>query len=775
MEQLFRGILSRPKLVLSVFLLFFVACTVGAKNLFFRGDYAIFFDDSNKELQAFNEIEGTFNKTDSLAIIIAPETGDIYTEKYLELIMLLTEDAWNIPYSSRVDSIANYQHTEAQEDDLLVENLVFKNYPLNTEYINKVKFVAENAPRLKGALVSKTGDSAVINITFQLPSGDKTARVAEITDHSDRMLASYQESYPDVSFHQAGIVAMNSSFTKAAQKDILTLVPVMFAVISLLLIMTLRSITYVILTLVIVVTSVVATMGIYGWAGMYLSIATVNVPTMIMTLAVADCVHLITSVNEGKRQGLGNREAVVHSFKLNFMAILITSVTTAIGFLIMNVSDSPVLRHMGSLSALGVMLAFVFSIFLLPVLLLLMPVKVYKERGGVSSKLFQLLPNLIIRYHRSIFCVSTIVVLIAGYMVMQNRINDDPIEYFDSSHKFRIAADYMENHISGMTNISIAVKSGKSQGVVDPDFISMLDDFTNWLRMQPQIDHVASLVDTYKRLNKNLHGDKEEYYKLPNDRELAAQYLLLYELSLPYGLDINNEVDIDKSAVKLQLTTKNLGSGELVDFENKIYDWFSSNAPQYEIVASSPSLMFAHIGETNMHSMLKSLPIILVLISTLLVIALKSLRIGIISLLPTLVPVLLGFGLWAFISGEVNLGLSVVVSLTLGIVVDDAVHFLSKYQYSRRQGNSVEEAISYSFNTVGRALWVTSLVLVAGFLVLALSSFRLNSDLGLLSALVITIALVVDFLLLPAVLLIFDRRTDIVQAKANNELLSAAN
>ncbi|WP_020405589.1 efflux RND transporter permease subunit [Hahella ganghwensis] len=758
-ERIFGRLLSHPKTVLTFMLLLFVICSIGNKNLFFRGDYGIFFDDTNKELQAFNEIEGTFNKTDSLAIIVAPDSGDIYNERFLELIRLLTEDAWNIPYSSRVDSIANYQHTEAREDDLLVEDLIYEGYPLETEYIDKIRSVAESAPRLKGSLVSASGDSAIINITFQLPGGDKTARVAEIMSYSDTMIASYEKNYPEVSFYQAGIVAMNSSFTKAAQKDIMTLVPLMLAVITLLLIVMLRSTTCVMLTMAIIVATVVATMGVYGWAGMYLSIATVNVPTMVMTLAVADCVHLITSVHDARRQGMNKREAIAHSLRLNFMAILVTSVTTAIGFLIMNASDSPVLRHMGSLSALGVMLACVFSIFLLPVLLLLVPFKVRGDQNSAPSGFFQWLPGIVLRYNRSIFVFSVLIVVIAGFMMKQNHVNDEPVKYFDTSHDFRLAADYMEQHVSGMTNISIAIRTGQTQGVVDPEFIATLDEFTRWVRDQPQTDHVASLADTYKRLNKNLHGDREEYYRLPEDREAAAQYLLLYELSLPYGLDINNEVDIDKSAVKVQLTTKNLGSSELVALEEEIYDWFRRHAPDYRIVASSPSLMFAHIGETNMYSMLKSLPIMLVLISALLVVALKSLRLGVISLLPTIVPVILGFGAWALISGEINLGLSVVVSLTLGIVVDDAVHFLSKYQYSRKQGSTAEEAIFYAFGTVGRALWITTVVLVAGFSVLALSSFRVNSDMGLLSALVIFIALIVDFLLLPAVLIVADRQT----------------
>ncbi len=242
-----------------------------------------------------------------------------------------------------------------------------------------------------------------------------------------------------------------------------------------------------------------------------------------------------------------------------------------------------------------------------------------------------------------------------------------------------------------------------------------------------------------------MHGDNEQYYALPSNRELASQYLLLYEMSLPYGLDLSNQVNIDKSSVRLILTIDNLGSKELVDLENRIYSWFETNGSQYEILASSPSLMFAHIGETNMTSMMKSLPISLVMISILMIFALRSLKLGLISLVPNMAPAIIGFGIWGVISGEINLGLSVVVTLTLGIVVDDAVHFLSKYKHARNSGMNAEQAVRYAFHTVGQALWITTVVLGAGFFVLASSDFRLNSDMGQLSAIIIFIALIVDF------------------------------
>ena len=736
-----------------------IFATIGGKNLYFRGDYNIFFDGTNKQLLAFDEIQTTFAKTDNLAIVVAPDNNDVFTPATLQLIQNLTNDSWQVPYSSRVDSIANYQHTEAFEDDLLVEDLLYEDYELTPDRIAKVKQISLTEPVLKGALISEKGDVTVVNITVQLPEVDKTTEVQEVMSHINAMLERYQQNYPNVEFHKAGIIAMNYAFMTAAQEDSSTLVPTMLLVILVFLTIMLRSFLSVVATLIVIIGSVMATMGLSGWAGMFLSTATVNVPTLVMTLAVADCVHVITTMRQSMQNGFSKAHSIERSVSLNFIPILITSVTTAIGFLMMNMSDSPVLRDFGNLSALGVMIACFLSVTLLPALLKLFPINVKQTPSNGKSDFMDKLGDFVVTHRKALLPASVLVIAVSASLIPLNRVNDESVKYFDNRSDFRQAADFMEARISGMTNISIAIKTNESQGIADPVFLNAIGGFTDWLRIQPETDHVATLADVYKRLNKNMHDDDESYYALPQNRELAAQYLLLYEMSLPYGLDLNNQINVDKSSIKMVLTVDNLGSVELVDLENRIYAWFADNAPQYEVVASSPSLMFAHIGETNMASMLSTLPITLVLISALLIFALRSLKLGLISLVPNIAPAVIGFGLWALISGEINLGLSVVVTLTLGIVVDDAVHFLSKYQRARKEGQTAEQAVRYAFHTVGRALWITTVVLVAGFSVLAMSSFRLNADMGQLSAIVIFIALVVDFLFLPTLLMLFDKAT----------------
>lgn len=744
--------------VLLLTMLMVVAATIGGKNLYFRGDYNIFFDGENAQLRAFDEIQTTFAKSDNLAIVIAPKSGNVFEPETLTLIQRLTQDAWQVPYSSRVDSLANYQHTEATDDDLIVEDLLLDEYLLTPERIAKVKQIALSEPVIKHSMISEKGDVSVVNITVQLPEVDETAEVLEVVAAVNQMIAQYQAEYPDVEFHKAGIIAMNHAFMVAAQDDSSTLVPTMLLVILLFLTLMLRSVLSVVATLIVIIGSVAATMGLSGWAGMFLSTATVNIPTLVMTLAVADCVHVIATMRQNMKLGHSKRYAIDQSVSVNFMPIVITSITTAIGFLMMNMSDSPVLRDFGNLAALGVMIACLLSLSMLPAMLRILPIKVkaVDAHNPEPSDVMDKLGDWVVRNKTVLLPVSAVVIAVSASLLPLNKINDESVKYFDSRSEFRQAADFMEERISGMSNINIVVKSNESQGIADPTYLQTIGEFSKWLRDQPETDHVATLSDVYKRLNKNMHGDESSYYTLPLDRELAAQYLLLYEMSLPYGLDLNNQINVDKSSIKMVATVANLGSVEMVDLENRIYAWFNQHATQYQVVASSPTLMFAHIGETNMASMLATLPITLILISALMIFSLRSLRLGIISVVPNMAPAIIGFGLWALFSGEINLGLSVVVTLTLGIVVDDSVHFLSKYQRARKQGQNAEQAVRYAFHTVGRALWITTVVLVAGFSVLAMSSFRLNADMGQLSAIVIFIALVVDFVFLPALLMKFD-------------------
>ena len=281
------------------------------------------------------------------------------------------------------------------------------------------------------------------------------------------------------------------------------------------------------------------------------------------------------------------------------------------------------------------------------------------------------------------------------------------------------------------------------------------------MRDQPGVIHVNSLTDVMKRLNKSMHGDDEKWYLLPDERELAAQYLLLYEMSLPYGLDLNSQINIDKSASRVIATLDNVSSNDIRQTSTRANQWLVNNTPGYmHADGSGTSVMFAYITDRNIQFMLVGTAIAFLLISATMVIALRSVKIGLISLVPNMVPAAMAFGLWGMTVGQLGIAASVVAATSLGLIVDASVHFLSKYMRARRErGASPEDAIRYGFHTVGMALWVTTAVLVLGFAVLSQSAFKINADMGLLTSITIAIALVVDFLLLPPLLMLLEKKS----------------
>ncbi|MGB1091370.1 MAG: efflux RND transporter permease subunit [Oceanobacter sp.] len=756
-ERFFNFVLNRPWLVIAVSLVFVLAAAAGGKNLVFKSDYRVFFSEENPQLMAFESMQKVYSKSDNVAFILSPKDGAVFTQDTLASIQTLTDAAWQIPYSTRVDSITNYQHTEAEEDDLYVTDLVTETESLMADDMAAMKAIATQEPLLVNKLLSESAQVTLVNVTIQLPGIDPTAEVPEVVSFAREMKANFEMAHPDIEVRLSGIVMLNNAFAESSLGDQASLVPMMFGMVLLMMIFLLRSFTGTFASLIIIVFSILSTMGLAGWAGFFLTGPSAATPIMVLTLAVADCVHILASMFYDMRHGATKRDALMHSLKLNLSPVFLTSATTAIGFLSMNFSDSPPFNDLGNMVAAGVMLAFVFSVTTFPALLKVLPLKVkvvQDDHSGAMEKL----ADFVIAKRKALLPGMAVLMAALVILLPNNVLNDDFVKYFDTSVPFRQATDYMAENMSGLTTIEVSISSGESSGINEPSFVKALGDFTDWLRAQPETDHVNSLSDTLKRLNKNMHGDDDSFYSLPQDRELSAQYLLLYEMSLPYGLDLNNQLDVDKSATRVIVTFRNLTSNEQLDIENRIYQWFSDNAPAVTAEVASPTLMFAHIGQRNIQSMLGGTAIALVLISFLLAFALRSAKFGLISLLPNMAPAAMGFGVWFLIDGQIGLALSVVAGMTLGIVVDDTVHFLSKYLHARRdKGYATEAAVRYAFSSVGRALVITTTVLAAGFMVLAQSTFKLNADMGLLTAITIVIALVVDFLFLPPLLMLLDK------------------
>lgn len=753
----------RPWLVLMASILFVIAAASGAARLELVNNYRIFFSDQNPDLVTFNRFQETYTKNDNLLFVVQPASGEVFTKKTMAAVERLTEGAWRIPFAIRVDSISNFQHSWAHrnefgEDELVVEDLVLGADGLSDEFLAERRAVALAEPLLRDNLISPSADATGVNITLQYPEVSLT-EVPEVMEAAHALADEITSAYPDLKIAITGVSALNAAFSDSTMTDGAKLFPIMFLILIGVSALVLRSTGATIATLGVIIFSTATAMGVAGFVGWPVSPISGAAPVIILTLAIADSIHILMSMLGLMRTGVDKVTALKESLKLNFLAISITSVTTLVGFLALNFSDAPPFHHLGNMTAVGIAAAWLFSLTLLPALVVLLPIKVKARQGGgraASRTPMVALADFVIRRYRSVLAGVGITAVALIALVPTLELNDEWVKYFDERLEFRQDAEFALDTLTGLYLLEYSVSADEPGGINEPEYLQTLEAYTGWLKSQPEVRHVYSYADIVKRLNKNMHGDDEAWYAIPEDRNLAAQYLLLYELSLPYGLDLNDRISVDKLATRVTVTLDDVPTATVREFINRSADWMAANAPPHmRSEATGATVMFSYISERNINSMLGGNAIAIVLIALIMIFALRSLPLGTLSLIPNAVPILMAFGVWALLVGQVGMSSAMVSAASLGIVVDNTVHYLTKYLYARREnGLSASRAVTYAFETVGTAILANAVILAAGFAVLAFSTFRITADMGLLTAIAIVIAVAVDFLLLPALLLI---------------------
>ena len=729
--------------------------TGGARFITTTNDYRMMFSEDNPELVAFDALEQTYSESNKALIAIAPGDGTVFSREALGAIEQLTEAAWQAPYSSRVDSLTNYSHSEAVGDDLTVEPLVDGAGALSDAELANVEAIALDSIETAGRLVSEDGRVGAVSINFFLPD-ELDAAVVEITDYLNVTLDEARANHPDIDYYLTGDVVMNRAFADATQDDLRRLMPIVFVVIVAAAALLLRSLLGTLAIVIVLMFVVNTTLGLAGWLGTEFSPTNAGVPIIVMAVTVAYAVHIVSIALMHMSHGLDKRNAIAESMRHNATPVFLTSLTTAIGFLSLNASDSPPFHVLGNLVAFGVFCAFCYCMILLPAILSLLPLRAPPLREGKSLFFDRLATFVIGRRTLLLWSVGAVaVVLILG--IPRNEISETWTRYFDDRYEFRRHTDFVIENLTGLDSLEYSLSAGREGGITDPEYLSTVDAFAEWFREQPEVTHVQAFPDIMKRLNRNMNGDDPAFHRLPEDSQLAAQYLLLYEFSLPFGIDLNDRIDVSRSATRMTAVAADLSGGELRALDERAQAWLQANAPDMATAASGITMIFAHLSQRNIESMLRGTIIAMSLISLILILVLRNIRIGLISLLPNFIPAAVSFGLWGYLVGRVGMAASVVTVVAFGIIVDDTIHFLTKYLKARRQGLPAPEAVRYTFGAVGHALTTTTVVLSLGFLVFTASGFELSWALGILVSMTIVIALLTDFLLLPTLLMAIDR------------------
>ena len=746
--------------------------TTGFSAFKFDASVRSYFAEDYRYYRQFKDFEAVYGKEETAMMMLSPQDGAVNDPVFLKLLAELTDKVWTLPYVGRVDSIANYQHTYAADDELIVEDLVPLETVMTQAQADAAHAIAIKEPSLINKLISSDGEHVNLVLNFNLPE-DAQEQNLEIALAVYAEAEAFKQRYNEATGKTLDVNVTGNLISiynniQIGKHDFGVMVPLMFLLMFVMLGVIMKTISGTVVALVIAVLSTTGAFAFGAMAGLTFSMMSFNAVIIIITITIAHCIHIIKHF-----QLLYSRQdkldALNGSLNINALPVTLTSVTTLIGFLSLNLAQLPPVNTLGNVAAIGVVLCWIFSFTVLPALMLLLPFKRPAVIEDNTQPLMDKSADFVIRHKMPILIGSCLFSALMIGLSLQNIINDRFSELIEKPHPYRTANEKVDEYFGALYAINVSIDSGSENGITAPEYLASIDALASWLRAQPEVKSVTAASDIFKRLNVNLHNNDEAYYKLPESQELAAQYLLLYEMSLPFGLDLNNKISFDKRESRIITTFASMDTRDVFDFTSRLIQWQTDNLPeQYRAQPTSIAVMWAHLSYDSLQSSIRSSLIALLLISAIMIIALRSFKYGLISLVPNLFPTAIGFGVWYLIDGEIDMGLTSVMIITIGIVVDDTVHFLSKYKHARETlAKSAEDAVRYAFHTVGAAIIITTMVLVTGFSLLILSQSTSNTGLGILTGLILFSAVLMDFLLLPVLLLFLDKKDSKRSLQAN--------
>lgn len=742
----------KGSLVVIGFFISVVLAAIGLKNLGLASDYKIFFDEKDKGLETLEQLQSVYTKTENVFVMIEPPGSDVFSVQTITLVHDITEALWQVPFTSRVDSITNYPFSLAEGEDIYIEEFVPRNEAVTPENVDLLKREAPREDDLVGNILTANGSHTAVNLTLHFPAEDNKAETLAVDQAVTDIIDTFQAKYPDHKFYVSGIAIMNAAFIQAAKKDFKTLIPLMMLFVLIFAGVLLGSLRAASVVLLVVLLAFVGALGVAGWLGISLSAPSISAPIIMFTVIVASSIHILSYVRRRQLEGAEPNDAVIDAYSHNAAPILLSHVTTIIGFLSMNMSDSPPFRDLGNMVVFGVIISALQIFTILPFFLARLK---FKRRGALAFDVNAYTKSLgawVLKYRLSIICVLTPLAFLLAGLALQNRLDDNLIRYFDESVKFRADAEAVDEYFSGLYNIDYSVDSGSDNGIFAADYLSFVQEFEQWLVALDDVVSVESPLHQMKKLNKLMHSNDQNFYRIPQSQDQAAQNFLLYEMSLPFGRETDHFISIDKSKMKLTVRMRNMSSEEVLRKESQINEWLELNLPKaYNIQYSSPALIFSHIGSSSIVSLLEGAFFALVIISLSLIFVFRSLSLGVVSLIPNLLPIAAAFGVWFLLNGQISMGLAGVAAMAIGIVVDDTVHFLFQFVRGIRNGQTKQQSLLNTFDKTMSAIILSSVLLVVGFLMLSSSSFEKNSDIGVMTSITILLALLFDLLFLPAI------------------------
>jgi uncharacterized protein len=696
-------------------------------------------------------VEREFASTYGIQILLS-FNDDIFSSKNANAISWLTSEAIKLHRVLKVSSLANYQYIEASEDELIISDLIPLQELYSEEDIERLGNAVKTERKLRGHLINEDADLVPIFVYLNMSNADDSLKEETYQDIK-QLLEKFKGKYQSVQIALSGDLALDKAVESVAERDSLVVEMPMLLVILLLVGAFFRSVYAVVSCFLIITLSIMGAIGFAGYQGINLNASNVISLYLILFVSVLDCIHVLSSYRAGCSTSSNRHKVMKDCYEKNILGLFLTTVTTVTSFMAMRFTESAGFQQLGIIASAGIILAFLLSITILPLIML------WGKSDQSNATKTKLLLNIVSpfkncfekRRKQTVLTFSLVSVILISF-VGENYFDDVAIEMFKPDSPIRKAYESASEELSGQLSFNYVLDSGEQYGIYRADFIEDVDAFVGWLEGQAKIKNVRSHLDVLRTTNQKLNGDNPEFYDLPNGRELLAQLGLMYELSLPLGVDRTDFVSFNKQKLKLEVYTGKLSGNELIELQERIDSYLGEKHGIDKYYNYSYSLMFSYAGQKNLNASILGWVVVLVVLSLCMILLTRSIFLGLALMLPNICPIILTYGVWGLFGGKLTMA-SISLLIGLGIVIDDTIHFSTQYLRNIRLGFNAERSAINAFDTAGRAIICSSVLLVVGFSIPAIfGEFVFNQISYSLLAIMVFIAASFDLFVLPALL-----------------------
>ena len=730
--------------------------TLGVPRTGFDTSLGVLLTRSDPWLAERDRMLAQFPGQVDISFAFEPASGDVFTHPTLAAMVDLSQTYRQIPLARSMNSILAWQSPYG--DDTFFEKPLAQIFTYTDAELQERRTRALTEEFVAGFLLSPQGDLSLA--TVRLGSATLTSEQRLATAEATLALRdTLQARHPEVTIHVSSEALYELSNREAMLQDLLYLLPIVLLLCNGFICYSVRSALLGGSILVVSLFTIATTVGTLGWLGVSLNSISVMAPLVVVTIAVANSVHLVSIYRQRRLAGVDAAAAMLQSLHYNLRPISLATLTTMAGFASLNLASSPAISSFGTVVAVGVAYAWALTLLVLPGLVLLLPAAAGIRTGPqpLLARITGTCRHLAVTHGTLLLWAVGLLSVIALPLSLRNTTDFDRNAFINEDSLLHGYVEAVSTRMARGPQLVYGIDAREADGVIEPLLLQRVDAFAQWLRVQDGVLEVASLVELVKGVNQVTNDNQPAFAVIPDERSVIEDHLFNYQMVQVSSFTLDNFVNADFSLLRLFVGIGELSNQQTLDLNARIGEEFARRLPELDLLHGSSTLVFARMNEAVTIELLRSYGLSLLLITAALVIGMRSLRYGLLSLLPNLLPAVLVFGVWGLLVGSLDPFVMMLFSISIGLVVDDTVHILSSYQRCRAEGISPPDAVDTTLERAGPALIITTSVMALGTCVLmAASTLYFQQAATLLVPIVVT-ALVLDLLFFPALLMRLDR------------------